>query len=104
MHNLLHHKVMYGALSPAFPIPPGLSHVIGLRQVVARGAADLEAALNFAAAAGAQHLCGILYSALAKYPRPPTAAGRANCARELRQLAARAADKGVKLCLEVVNR
>lgn len=73
-------------------------------QVVTRGAADLNDALNFAAAIEAKHLCGVIYSALAKYPGPPTAQGRANCAREIRKLAAKAADKGIKVCLEVVNR
>ena len=117
--------------------------------VVARGAAELAAALDFAAAIGARHLCGILYSvrrggrgglgaaargarfdagrggllvrpavlpstclshwpsreqALAKYPGPPTAAGRAHAVAEIRALAARAADRGVCVCLEVVNR
>jgi D-psicose/D-tagatose/L-ribulose 3-epimerase len=72
--------------------------------IVAKGAAELEKALNFASAIGASHLCGILYSALAKYPAPPTKQGRANCVRELKVLANKAADKGVKVCLEVVNR
>lgn len=72
--------------------------------VVARGAAELDKALTFAAGIGSRHLCGILYSALAKYPGPPTAEGRANAAAELRKLADKAADLGVRLCLEVVNR
>eukprot|EP00878_Enallax_costatus_P029623 GHUV01032152.1.p2 GENE.GHUV01032152.1~~GHUV01032152.1.p2 ORF type:complete len:104 (-),score=35.49 GHUV01032152.1:544-855(-) len=72
--------------------------------VVQQGAACLDNALAFAAGIGAQHLCGILYSALAKYPRPPTAAGRRNAIRELKVLADKAADRGVKVCLEVVNR
>jgi len=72
--------------------------------VVARGAAELDAALSFASAIGAKHLCGVIYSALAKYPGPPTAQGRKNCARELRQLASKAADQGIQVCLEVVNR
>lgn len=72
--------------------------------VVQQGAAELDKALTFAAAIGAQHLCGILYSALAKYPRPPTAAGRQNAVRKLKVLADKAADKGVEVCLEVVNR
>ncbi|KAF6263003.1 xylose isomerase domain-containing protein [Scenedesmus sp. NREL 46B-D3] len=72
--------------------------------VVAKGAAELDKALNFAAAVGASHLCGVLYSAMAKYALPPTKQGRANCARELKALAAKAADNGVKVCLEVVNR
>lgn len=73
-------------------------------QVVARGAADLNAALGFAAAIGAKHLCGVIYSALGKYSGPPTPQGRANCVREIRGLAAKAADTGIKVCLEVVNR
>lgn len=72
--------------------------------VVAKGAAELRKALTFAHGIGARHLCGILYSALAKYAGPPTAAGRRNAVRELRALASEAADKDVKLCLEVVNR
>lgn len=74
------------------------------KEVVAKGAAALEDALRFSAEAGAQHMCGILYSALAKYPGPPTAAGRANAAAALRSLACKAEDSGVALCLEVVNR
>lgn len=72
--------------------------------IVAAGAAELDKALNFAAAVGASHLCGILYSALAKYPAPPTKQGRVNCVRELKLLAGKAADRRVKVCLEVVNR
>ncbi len=74
------------------------------KEVVAKGAAELDKALTFAAGIGAQHLCGILYSALAKYPGPPTPEGRANAVAELRKLADKAADRDVKLCLEVVNR
>eukprot|EP00879_Flechtneria_rotunda_P028033 GHRR01030107.1.p1 GENE.GHRR01030107.1~~GHRR01030107.1.p1 ORF type:complete len:227 (+),score=49.50 GHRR01030107.1:177-857(+) len=74
------------------------------KAVVARGAAELDSALTFASSIGAKHLCGVLYSALAKYPRPPTIEGRRNCVRELKVLADKAADEGVKLCLEVVNR
>ncbi|KIZ00974.1 D-tagatose 3-epimerase [Monoraphidium neglectum] len=74
------------------------------KEVVARGVAALEDALRFSADAGARHMCGILYSALAKYPGPPTAAGRANAAAALRGLASKASDLGVALCLEVVNR
>lgn len=73
-------------------------------EVVARGAAELDNALTFAAGIGSRHLCGILYSALGKYPGPPTAEGRANAIAELRKLATKAADSGVRLCLEVVNR
>jgi hypothetical protein len=49
-------------------------------------------------------MAGILYSALAKYPGPPTAAGRKNCVAALQRLAVMAEDVDVSLCLEVVNR
>lgn len=64
----------------------------------------LADALSFTAAIGGSHLCGVIYSALAKYPGPPTAAGRANCVRSLQLLADQAADQGITLCLEVINR
>lgn len=72
--------------------------------IAQQGAACLDKALTFAADIGAQHLCGVLYSALAKYPVPPTAAGRRHAVQELKVLADKASDKGVKVCLEVVNR
>lgn len=73
-------------------------------QVVARGAARLAGALHVAHGIGADYLGGILYSALAKYPRPATAAGRANAVAAVRDLAGEAAKVGVTLGLEVVNR
>lgn len=49
-------------------------------------------------------MCGILYSALGKYDAPPTREGRANAVAALKRVARRAADGGVTLGLEVVNR
>jgi len=49
-------------------------------------------------------MCGILYSALGKYETKPTLEGRTNCVKALKRVAKRAADQGVVLGLEVVNR
>ena len=49
-------------------------------------------------------MCGILYSALGKYDTSPTAEGRANAVAAIKRVARRAADEGVMLGLEVVNR
>lgn len=49
-------------------------------------------------------MTGILYSALAKYNQPPTEQGRANCIAALKRVAQVAADKGITLGLECVNR
>eukprot|EP00898_Chlorokybus_atmophyticus_P004724 jgi/Chlat1/5252/Chrsp33S05013 len=69
-----------------------------------RGEALLTEALDLVAAIGGTHLVGVLYSALGKYREPPTAAGRANLVSAMRQLANRAANLGVTIGLEVVNR
>jgi len=73
-------------------------------ECAARGEALLLEALAASAGMGATHMCGILYSALGKYGAPPSAEGRSNCVAALRRVARRAADEGVTLGLEVVNR
>jgi len=73
-------------------------------EVVARGEHKLEVALDLAARFGSRHLCGILYSAFGKYSAPPTAAGRENSVAAMRRLGRKAADRGVQVNLEVVNR
>jgi D-psicose/D-tagatose/L-ribulose 3-epimerase len=72
--------------------------------VVARGREHLYRALGAAQALGASHLVGVLYSALGKYAIAPTERGREHCIEVLRGFAADAADAGVTLGLEVVNR
>lgn len=72
--------------------------------VAARGYDLLDAALGVTRGIGAGYLGGILYSALGKYPGPPTAAGRGNAVAALRRVAAEAAADGITLGLEVVNR
>ena len=73
-------------------------------EVVRRGNELLRAALGATAQFGASHMTGVIYSALDKYPSPPTPGARKNCVESLRSLAAEAADLGVTLGIEAVNR
>ncbi len=72
--------------------------------VAARGEALLQKALACASEFGARYMVGVLYSALAKYMRPSTGRGRANCVAALKRLARDARGRGITLGLEVVNR
>jgi D-psicose/D-tagatose/L-ribulose 3-epimerase len=72
--------------------------------VSARGEALLTKVIDCNAALGSKYVVGVIYSALGKYPRPATPRGRANCVAALQRLARRAADSGITLGLEVVNR
>jgi D-psicose/D-tagatose/L-ribulose 3-epimerase len=72
--------------------------------VVTRGRDRLAAALDVAHGIGATHLCGVLYSALRKYPHPASELSRNNSAEAMAWLAAQSSAAGVKLSLEVVNR
>ena len=54
---------------------------------VSRGEALLSDALNVARDLGSTMLSGVLYSALSKYQRASTDAGRWNCTQALRRLA-----------------
>jgi D-psicose/D-tagatose/L-ribulose 3-epimerase len=71
---------------------------------VAAGERLLLSALDVVSGLGGRHLCGVLYSAMGKYLAPATPRGRANSVAVIQRLADRAADKGVRLALEVVNR
>ncbi|PWU47702.1 epimerase [Micromonospora globispora] len=73
-------------------------------EVAARGEARLRAALDVAAGLGGGFLGGVIYSALGKYDRPMDPRDRDSMVAILRRLAARAADEGVTLGLEAVNR
>lgn len=72
--------------------------------VVARGEETLNKCLEIVHDLEADYLCGVIYSAMQKYSRPATEAGRRNSADALRRLAERAAGLGIRLGLEVVNR
>lgn len=71
---------------------------------VARGELHLEAAVDAAAAVGADWLVGLTYGAWGNYPAAPTARGRAHCADALGRVCDRAAAAGVSIGLEVINR
>lgn len=72
--------------------------------VVERGAKILRACLDATTGLGGRIFTGALYSALGKYPTPPTAAGRANAVSVVKELARAAAPNGVTLGLEICNR
>lgn len=76
----------------------------GDRDKAARGKARLEQALAVARDTGATHLCGILHSAFRKNDVPATPEGVAMAVDTLRQVAETAAQSGITLGLEVVNR
>lgn len=71
---------------------------------VRRGEGLLLAALTTMHALGADSLYGVLYSALGKYAQPCTSAGRRNAVGVVRSVADAAAERGMRLGLEVVNR
>jgi D-psicose/D-tagatose/L-ribulose 3-epimerase len=73
-------------------------------EVVARGAALLHDSLQITHDLGGSHFTGALYSALGKYGRPLSSAGRANVVAVLKDLAAEAAGKSMTLGLEICNR
>ncbi|HVX46951.1 MAG TPA: sugar phosphate isomerase/epimerase [Mycobacteriales bacterium] len=72
--------------------------------VVARGADLLAESIRVTAELGGTLLTGALYSAFGKFPRPISAAGRANAVSALRDAAAEASRRGITLGLEVCNR
>jgi D-psicose/D-tagatose/L-ribulose 3-epimerase len=71
---------------------------------VRAGEALLIKALEVLSDLDSQHLCGVLYGMLKKYPEPATAAGRASSLEVLSRVADRAEALGITMSLEVVNR
>jgi D-psicose/D-tagatose/L-ribulose 3-epimerase len=72
--------------------------------VVARGEQLLHDSLHITAGLGGTHFTGALYSALGKYGRPLSEAGRRNVVTVLTGLAKEARDRGMTLGLEICNR
>ncbi|MFC7787528.1 sugar phosphate isomerase/epimerase family protein [Microbacterium sp. MAHUQ-60] len=72
--------------------------------VVAAGEGMLETCLDHVAAMGGDVLCGVIYSAMRKYMAPATERGTANSQAAIARLAEKAAQRGIRLSLEVVNR
>lgn len=73
-------------------------------EIARRGEELLDGALTVAHGIGSSYLGGVLYSALGKYAAPLPEQGRHNCVTALRRLAGKAADAGITLGLEIVNR
>ncbi|MEM6712035.1 MAG: sugar phosphate isomerase/epimerase family protein [Pseudomonadota bacterium] len=74
------------------------------KDIAAAGEKMLEDAVSAARDIGVELLGGILYSALGKYPKAPTAEGRQNAVDAIRRIAERAQAAEVPMVLEVVNR
>ncbi|MFC6356487.1 sugar phosphate isomerase/epimerase family protein [Luethyella okanaganae] len=72
--------------------------------IAAAGEALLNECLDIVHTMGGHRLCGVIYSAMRKYMSPVDEAGLASSAAAIRRLAGRAADLGIHLSLEVVNR
>ena len=73
-------------------------------EAVAAGERLLLRAVDVVGAVGGSYLCGVIFSQLGRYGGPATGRGRSNSAAVLRRVADRAAEHGVTLGLEVVNR
>nr|7CJ4_A Chain A, Epimerase [Methylomonas sp. DH-1]7CJ4_B Chain B, Epimerase [Methylomonas sp. DH-1]7CJ5_A Chain A, Epimerase [Methylomonas sp. DH-1]7CJ5_B Chain B, Epimerase [Methylomonas sp. DH-1]7CJ6_A Chain A, Epimerase [Methylomonas sp. DH-1]7CJ6_B Chain B, Epimerase [Methylomonas sp. DH-1]7CJ7_A Chain A, Epimerase [Methylomonas sp. DH-1]7CJ7_B Chain B, Epimerase [Methylomonas sp. DH-1] len=72
--------------------------------IVAKGDELLRKATDVLYALGGSELCGVIYCALGKYPGPASRENRANSVAAMQRLADYAADKGINIDLEVVNR
>ncbi|WP_226531084.1 sugar phosphate isomerase/epimerase family protein [Microbacterium paraoxydans] len=72
--------------------------------IVAAGEALLLKAVDVLADLGGRHFCGVIYSAMKKYMEPVTAEGLARSQAAIGRVADHAAERGVSVSLEVVNR
>ncbi|WP_031433252.1 sugar phosphate isomerase/epimerase family protein [Methylomarinum vadi] len=72
--------------------------------IVAKGDELLRKATDVLHGIGGTELCGVIYCALGKYPGPASKENRANSVKAMQRLADYAADKGININLEVVNR
>ncbi len=72
--------------------------------VIAKGDELLRKATDVLHGIGGSELCGVIYCALGKYPGPASKQNRANSIAAMQRLADYAADKGININLEVVNR
>ena len=72
--------------------------------IVKKGDELLRKVVDKLHAIGSTELCGVIYCSLGKYPGPASAENRANSIAAVASLADYAADKGININLEVVNR
>jgi D-psicose/D-tagatose/L-ribulose 3-epimerase len=72
--------------------------------IIKKGDELLRKVVDKLHAIGSTELCGVIYCSLGKYPGPASAENRANSISAVTRLADYAADKGINVNLEVVNR
>ena len=72
--------------------------------IVKKGDELLRKVVDKLHAIGSTELCGVIYCSLGKYPGPASTENRANSISAVTRLADYAADKGININLEVVNR
>jgi D-psicose/D-tagatose/L-ribulose 3-epimerase len=72
--------------------------------IIAKGDELLRKATDVLHKLGGTELCGVLYCSLGKYPGPASRENRANSVAAMQRLSDYAADKGINVNLEVVNR
>lgn len=72
--------------------------------IVKKGDELLRKVVDKLHAIGSTELCGVIYCSLGKYPGPASAENRVNSISAVTRLADYAADKGININLEVVNR
>jgi len=72
--------------------------------IVAKGDELLRKVADVLHQLGGTELCGVIYSALAKYPSPATKENRSNSVKAMQRLADYTANLGINIDLEVVNR
>jgi D-psicose/D-tagatose/L-ribulose 3-epimerase len=74
------------------------------QSIIAKGDELLRKATDVLHELGGTELCGVLYCSLGKYPGPASRENRANSVAAMQRLSDYAADKGINVNLEVVNR
>jgi D-psicose/D-tagatose/L-ribulose 3-epimerase len=72
--------------------------------IIAKGDELLRKATDVLHDLGGTELCGVLYCSLQKYPGPASRENRANSVAAMQRLSDYAADKGINVNFEVVNR
>lgn len=95
-YNLRAHASL--GLSPATDVTSTNPAIINKGDELLRKATDVLQGI------GGTELCGVIYCALGKYPGPASKLNRANSVAAMQRLADYAADKGININLEVVNR
>ncbi len=72
--------------------------------IIAKGDELLRKATDVLHGLGGTELCGVLYCSLGKYPGPASRENRTNSVSAMQRLSDYAADKGINVNFEVVNR